>query len=214
MHVRDALARRRTRLADDHELGPKEAVDGLSECDEIRVVADIESRPGLAAAKRHGVRSPLLDAGLSKPWVRAVSRAMGLPTWDKPSESCLSSRFPYGTDITKDGLARVAAAERVVKDLGFRTVRVRVHDPVARIEVPAADLEALLAPGIRERVVDGLKSLGFAYVALDLEGFRSGSMNEPLRPVPRASEVARPGAADLSSAGGPTASATRAHPRD
>ena len=143
-----------------------------------------DHRPGLAAADRHGVRSPLVEAGLTKPWVRALARSIGLDTWDKPSESCLSSRFPYGTEITPAALSRVAAAERVLKEMGFRSVRVRVHDPIARIEVPAADLPALLAPGVRDRVVAGLKALGFVYVALDLEGFRSGSMNEPLRPGP------------------------------
>jgi uncharacterized protein len=138
-------------------------------------------RPGLAAADRHGVRSPLLEAGLGKPWVRAVAKARGLPSWDKPAESCLSSRFPYGTEITREGLVRVGDAERVLKDLGFRVVRVRIHEPIARIEIPLSDVPALLAPGIRDRILAGLKALGFAYVALDLEGFRSGSMNEPLR---------------------------------
>ena len=144
-----------------------------------------DHRPGLAAAGRHGVRSPLLEAGLGKPWVRAVSKALGLPSWDKPAEACLSSRFPYGSEITREGLARVRDAERVLKDLGFRVVRVRIHDPIARVEVPLEDAPALLAPGIRDRVVSGLKGLGFAYVALDLEGFRSGSLNETLRPVSR-----------------------------
>ncbi len=141
-----------------------------------------DHRPGLAARDRHRVRSPLLEAGLTKPWVRAVARAMGLPWWDKPAESCLSSRFPYGTEITHEGLARVRDAEEVVRALGFRVVRVRVHDTVARIEVPPADVPALLAPGLRDRVVAGLKGLGFVYVAVDVEGFRSGSMNEALRP--------------------------------
>lgn len=140
-----------------------------------------DHRPGLAAADRHGVRSPLLEAGLGKPWVRAVAKARGLPSWDKPAESCLSSRFPYGTEITREGLVRVGDAERVLKDLGFRVVRVRIHEPIARIEVPLSDVPALLAPGIRDRILAGLKALGFTYVALDLEGFRSGSMNEPLR---------------------------------
>ncbi|MFO0933279.1 MAG: ATP-dependent sacrificial sulfur transferase LarE [Planctomycetota bacterium] len=143
-----------------------------------------DHRPGLAARDRHRVRSPLLEAGLTKPWVRAVARAMGLPWWDKPAESCLSSRFPYGTEITHEGLARVRDAEEVVRSLGFRVVRVRVHDTVARIEVPPADLPALLADGLRERVVAGLKDLGFVYVTVDVEGFRSGSMNEALRPPP------------------------------
>lgn len=141
-----------------------------------------DHRPGLAARDRHRVRSPLLEAGLTKPWVRAVAHDLGLPWWDKPAESCLSSRFPYGTEITVAGLARVRDAEEVVRSLGFRVVRVRDHDPVARIEVPPADLPALLAPGLRGRVVEGLKALGFVYVTVDVEGFRSGSMNEPLRP--------------------------------
>jgi uncharacterized protein len=144
---------------------------------------DLEGhRPGHAAALRHGVRSPLLECGLGKLWVRAVSRRRGLSTWDKPSEACLSSRFPYGTEVTPEGLARVARAEQVLKTLGLRSVRVRVHDPVARIEVPLDALPALLEPGVRERVVEGIKAAGFAYVALDLEGLRSGSLNEVLRP--------------------------------
>ena len=176
-HCKDSLyAAARTVAADR---GLPWVVDGTNADDAS------DHRPGMAAAGTHGVRSPLLEAGISKAWVRAVSKALGLASWDKPSESCLSSRFPYGTEITKDGLHRVAAAERVVKDLGFRSVRVRVHDAVARIEVPAEDLPILLSPGIRERVIQGLKALGFVYVALDLEGFRSGSMNEPLRPGPR-----------------------------
>ncbi len=141
-----------------------------------------DHRPGFAAGLRHGVRSPLLEAGLTKPWVRALSKVLGLASWDKPSESCLSSRIPYGTEITREGLDRVRSAEDVVRGLGFRVVRVRVHDPVARIEVPLSDVPALLAPGVRERVVEGLKSLGFTYVSVDLEGFRSGSMNEIARP--------------------------------
>lgn len=142
-----------------------------------------DHRPGLAARERHRVRSPLLEAGLTKPWVRAVARELGLPWWDKPAESCLSSRFPYGTAITHEGLARVRDAEEVVRALGFRVVRVRVHDTVARIEVPSEDVPALLAAGLRDRVVTGLKALGFVYVTVDVEGFRSGSMNETLRPA-------------------------------
>jgi uncharacterized protein len=143
-----------------------------------------DHRPGRAAARERGVRSPLLEAGLTKPWVRALARRLDLPWWDKPADACLSSRFPYGTEITGPALRRVADAESVLKDLGFRVVRVRVHDPVARVEVPLADVPALLAPGVRERVVEGLKALGFLYVTLDVEGFRSGSMNEGLRRPP------------------------------
>ena len=146
-----------------------------------REVQRVAYRPGLAAARGLGVRSPLLEAGITKTWVRALSKEYDLQTWDKPADACLSSRFPYGTEVTAEGLDRVYRAERVLKDLGFRTVRVRVHDPVARIEVPPADLPALLADGVREKVVAGVKAAGFAYVALDIEGFRSGSLNEPLR---------------------------------
>ena len=142
-----------------------------------------EHRPGYAAGLAHGVHSPLLACGLTKPWVRALSRARGLSTWDKPSDACLSSRIPYGTEVTPAALERVARAERALKDLGFRAVRVRDHDPVARIEVPPADLTALLQPGLRERAIEGVRAAGFAYVALDLEGYRSGSLLEPLRPA-------------------------------
>jgi uncharacterized protein len=140
-----------------------------------------DHRPGLAAAARHGVVSPLLAAGLTKHWVRELSRAHGLATWDKPAEACLSSRFPYGTEVTAEALGRVERAERHLKALGFGTVRVRVHDPVARIEIPREDIPALLAEDVWEQAVRGVKAAGFRYVSLDLEGFRSGSLNEALR---------------------------------
>ena len=139
-----------------------------------------DHRPGMAAARAHGVRSPFLECGVGKAWVRAISRRRGLDTWDKPAEACLSSRFPYGTEVTRQGLQRIARAERVLKDLGLRSVRVRDHDPVARVEVPIADLAAVLAPGMRERILEGIQAAGFAYVALDLQGLRSGSLNETL----------------------------------
>ncbi len=139
-----------------------------------------DHRPGMGAARDHGVRSPFLECGLGKAWVRAVSRHRGLATWDKPAEACLSSRFPYGTEVTREGLLRVGQAERVLKSLGLRSVRVRDHDPVARIEVPVAELGAVLAPGMRERILAGIQEAGFQYVALDLQGLRSGSMNEVL----------------------------------
>jgi uncharacterized protein len=143
-----------------------------------------DHRPGLGAARRHGVRAPLLECGIAKDAVRSLSRSRGLATADRPPEACLSSRFPYGTPVTEEGLRRVWAAERALKALGFAEVRVRVHDPVARIEVPLAALGALLEPGVRERAVEGVRAAGFAFVALDLEGYRSGSLNEPLRPPP------------------------------
>lgn len=137
-------------------------------------------RPGLRAAEEHGVRHPLAEAGLTKDEIRALSRRVGLPTADRPSSPCLSSRFPYGTRITLDGLRRVAAAEQVLRDLGFRECRVRAHEPVARIEVPAEQVVRLAGADVREAVVRAFKAIGFAYVTLDLQGFRSGSLNEAL----------------------------------
>jgi uncharacterized protein len=141
-----------------------------------------DHRPGLRAATERGVRHPLVEAELSKAEIRLASRALGLPTWDRPASPCLSSRFPYGTRITVERLARVARAERVLRECGFGELRVRFHEAVARLEVPVADMPRLLAPAIRERVVETLKQLGFTYVTLDLQGFRSGSLNETLGP--------------------------------
>jgi uncharacterized protein len=137
-------------------------------------------RPGIAAAKDRGARMPLVDAQMTKADVRALSRQLGLRTWDKPQLACLSSRFPYGTQITPDRLRRVDAFEDGLRDLGFRQVRVRFHDTIARLEVPMEELASIAAPGVRERVVALGKKLGFAYIALDLAGFRSGSLNEVL----------------------------------
>jgi pyridinium-3,5-biscarboxylic acid mononucleotide sulfurtransferase len=135
-------------------------------------------RPGLEAAMLLGVRNPLLEAGLTKTEVRQASRELGLATWDKPSMACLASRMPYGRPITAAALKRIEAAEIVVRQLGFAACRVRDHDPIARIEVPAEDLSRLLER--RKDAVAALKALGYAYVALDLQGLRSGSMNEVL----------------------------------
>ncbi|MHB0884334.1 MAG: ATP-dependent sacrificial sulfur transferase LarE [Bacillota bacterium] len=138
-----------------------------------------DHRPGRQAAREIGVRSPLLEAGLSKDDIRALSRARGLPNWDKPALACLASRFPYGTRITRPELERVGAAERHLRGLGFNQLRVRNHGEIARIEVPARDLGRLLEA--REQVVARFKELGFLYVTMDLQGYRSGSMNEALR---------------------------------
>jgi uncharacterized protein len=134
-------------------------------------------RPGLRAAAEHGVRHPLVEAGLTKEDVRAVSRRLGLPTWDKPASACLSSRIAFGVRITVAELSRVGRAERALKELGLRQVRVRVHGDVARIEVDPEDLHRLASEELRARAVSTLKALGFRFVTLDLEGFRSGSMN-------------------------------------
>jgi uncharacterized protein len=140
-------------------------------------------RPGMKAKAEQDVRSPLLEAGLCKAEVREISKELGLPTWDKPAFACLSSRFPYGTAITPDHLAHVDRAEMLLRDLGFRSFRVRFHDAnTARIEVGPREIHRLLEDGIREMIVSHMKDLGFTYVTLDLQGYRTGSMNEVLPP--------------------------------
>lgn len=135
-------------------------------------------RPGMQAGKELGVVNPLLEAGLTKADIRAASKLLGLPTWSKPSYACLASRVPYGQAITPEKLSRIERAEYVLRDLGFAGCRVRDHGPVARIEVPADMLAQAVT--VREKIVDPLKQLGYQYVALDLQGFRSGSMNEAI----------------------------------
>ena len=135
-------------------------------------------RPGMAAAADLGVRSPLLEANLTKADIRAASRAMDLPTWDKPAMACLASRVPYGQAITADKLHRIERAETVLKDLGFAECRVRDHEDLARIEVPPDQIARVAECG--QALVASLKALGYTYVTLDLQGFRSGSMNEVL----------------------------------
>ena len=142
-------------------------------------------RPGLRAAEERGVRHPLIEAGLTKADVRAAARGLGLPAWDKPASACLSSRIPFGVTITVEELSRVGRAERSLKDLGYRQCRVRVHGDLVRIEVEAPDLRRLAEPGMRERVIIAMKALGYRYVTLDLEGFRSGSMNPETAPDER-----------------------------
>lgn len=141
-------------------------------------------RPGRRAAGQHAVRSPLVEAGLTKGDIRALSRERGLPTWDKPAMACLSSRIPYGTPITIEALTSVGRAEEYLRSLGVRQVRVRHHvlpagDTVARIETDDPGLDTLL--GHRREVTEHLKSLGYLYVTLDLAGYRTGSLNEALR---------------------------------
>ena len=137
-------------------------------------------RPGRQAAQEHGVRSPLQEVGLTKADVREMARALGLPNWNKPAAACLSSRIPYGTTITVQVLSQVEQAERALKRLGLGQLRVRHHDQVARIEVPASDFATVLAQ--REPIVAQFKTLGYTYVTLDLAGFRTGSMNEVIAP--------------------------------
>lgn len=137
-------------------------------------------RPGLNAAKQYGVRSPLVDADLTKAEIRELSKDMGLPTWDKPAQACLSSRIPYGTTVTVEALTSIAKAEEFLHGLGIKQLRVRHHDTVARIEVEPQDFLTLCDEDTREQVVKKFKEFGYSYVTLDLQGFRSGSLNEVL----------------------------------
>lgn len=134
-------------------------------------------RPGLRAAGERGVRHPLVEAGFSKKDVRTVSATIGLRSAEKPASACLSSRIPFGVTITVEALSKVGRAEQLLKELGFRQVRVRVHGEVARVEVEPADFARFADGDTRARVIRELQGLGYRYVALDLEGFRSGSMN-------------------------------------
>ncbi|GIW04571.1 MAG: adenine nucleotide alpha hydrolase [Thermomicrobiales bacterium] len=135
-------------------------------------------RPGMRAARQWGVRSPLVEVGLTKAEIRELSQEMGLPTWDKPAAACLSSRFQYGDPITVEKLRQVAAAESFLRGLGFRGFRVRHHDAVARLEFPREAIPDVLDRS--EEIVAGVKAAGYRFVALDLEGYRTGSMNEVL----------------------------------
>jgi pyridinium-3,5-biscarboxylic acid mononucleotide sulfurtransferase len=137
-----------------------------------------DHRPGRQAAAEFNVVSPLLDSGLTKRDIRTLARDLGLPNWDRPSMACLASRFPYGEAIDEDRLALVARAEDALRELGLRQFRVRAHGSVARLEVDPAEQEAAWA--MRERVADAIRTAGFAYVAQDLDGYRSGSLNETL----------------------------------
>ncbi len=137
-----------------------------------------DHRPGRVAATEHRVRSPLIEAELTKADIRSLSRERGLPTWDKPAMACLSSRLPYGTPVTVEALERVGAAEAFLRSLGARQLRVRHHDDVARIEVEPQDMAVLVEQ--REHIVARLNELGYKYITLDLAGFRSGSLNEVL----------------------------------
>jgi uncharacterized protein len=131
----------------------------------------------MKAALEHGARAPLLEAGLGKAEIRHLAREAGLSIWDKPARACLASRLPHGTLVTLEALGRVEKAEEALRRAGFTQFRVRDHGEVARIELEPKDIELLAAPGLRERVSSAVKGAGFRYVALDLEGYRQGSMN-------------------------------------
>ena len=169
-YCKQELFRRLRQVADRHAI--EWILDGTN-ADDARDV-----RPGARAAAECGVSSPLLKAGLTKTDIRRASRQMGLPTADKPAMACLASRFPYGARITPAGLQAVDRVEEALRRLGFRQVRVRHHGSVARIEVEAADIRRLWRPAVRRSITKLAKRQGFLYIAVDLEGYRMGSMNE------------------------------------
>lgn len=155
--------------------------EGLNEVVEGSNVDDNgDYRPGLVAIAELGIKSPLRSIGFSKEEIRILSKELGLPTWEKQSFACLSSRFPYGEEITKEKLGMVDKAEQLLLDLGFYQLRVRIHGRIARIELEPPEFERLLAEDVRLKVYTEFQKIGFSYVTLDLRGYRTGSMNETL----------------------------------
>ena len=176
-YCKDELYSRLTAMARDR--GFAVVVDGNNADDRG------DYRPGRQAAREHGVRSPLEEADLTKDDIRQLARQAGLASWDEPASACLSSRIPYGQQVTDERLRQIERAEQVVRDLGFRVFRVRHHDTVARLEIAKAEMPRALDPAINAALVSQLKAVGYQYVSLDLQGYRLGSLNEalPLRPV-------------------------------
>ncbi|MGE3844005.1 MAG: ATP-dependent sacrificial sulfur transferase LarE [Vicinamibacterales bacterium] len=150
-------------------------IDGSNADDRLDV------RPGRRAAREFGIESPLDAVGLTKDEIRALSRELGLPTWDAQASACLSSRIPYHQVVTPEKLHQIEIAEEVIADLGFRVFRVRHHDAVARIELGRDEMLRALEPSVRDALVSRLKAIGYTYVSLDLQGYRLGSSNEPIR---------------------------------
>jgi uncharacterized protein len=171
-HCKDELF---TKLSEIAEGGSYRFVFDGSNADDLN-----DYRPGRRAAEAHGVRSPLAECGISKNEIRTFSKDLGLSTWDKPSSPCLSSRFPYGRRITAEALARVERAEEYLRSLGLTDLRIRDHGDTARIEVSEELIQQLAAPLLRRDIVVKLKECGYKFIALDLEGYRSGSMNRVL----------------------------------
>ena len=158
----------------------------------VNVDDTLDFRPGHRAATEHQVLAPLLEAGLSKAEICLLSRRAGLPTWDRPASACLASRLPYGTEVTPERLGLVERGEAELRALGFRQFRVRLHDKLARVEISPDEMLRALSPEMAAAIADRLKAAGFAYVALDLHGYRQGSLNETLSPVgPRSAKAAR-----------------------
>jgi uncharacterized protein len=160
------------------QLGLAAVLDGFNADDRQ------DHRPGHQAAREHAIVSPLAEAGLTKPEIRAWSARLGLPTWDKPQMACLASRLPYGTQVTVARLKQVASAEKALRDLGLVNFRVRFHEQVARLELSAPELPRLFEPAFRAAVDSAIKATGFTFVAVDLEPFRSGRLNDALQTHP------------------------------
>ena len=160
--------------------GIKNAAPGYVVADGSNVDDQGDYRPGMRAIAELGIVSPLKDSGLAKSDIRELSKEAELPTWDHPSAACLASRFAYGEKITEEGLVRVAYAEKLIKDLGFTGIRVRVHGDLARIEAAPEDIPLLSYVHTREEISSELKRLGFKYVTIDIDGYRTGSMNEAI----------------------------------
>ena len=164
-----SIARRETSLLDREAIADGVNVDDLG-----------DHRPGLQAALEHGIVHPLVEVGMTKADVRGAARALGLAEWNKPAFACLSSRFPYGTAITEERLNMVGSVETLLRELGFRQVRVRYHGDVCRIEVLPTDLPRLVSNTVREPIIEAARAAGFKYTTLDLQGYRMGSLNEGL----------------------------------
>jgi len=165
-------------LAGLREIADGEGIEFV--LDAANVDDQSDYRPGRRAVREAGARSPLEEAGLTKADIRELSRCMALPTWDLPSMSCYAARFPYGESITEDKLARVRRAEGLLRELGFRQVRVRSHGNMARIEVEPDQVARAVEPGVREKILAVFHDIGFVYIAVDLVGYRTGSLNEEL----------------------------------
>ena len=172
-HCKTELYEHLARLAQDR--GFDVIVDGSNADDRG------DYRPGRQAAREFGVCSPLDEAGLTKPEIRALARDAGLPIWDEPASACLSSRIPYQSEVTEAKLATIEAAEEIVRALGFRVFRVRHHDTLARLEIGRDEMARAFEPDINQALISRLKAIGYKYVSLDLQGYRTGSLNEVLR---------------------------------
>ena len=172
-YCKDELYRNLSALARDRGLAV--VVDGNNADDRG------DYRPGRQAAREYGVQSPLDEADLTKDDIRALARDAGLASWNEPASACLSSRIPYGQEVTDERLRQIESAEDAVRELGFRIFRVRHHDAVARLEIARAEMPRALDPEVNEKLVAALKALGYQYVSLDLQGYRLGSLNEALR---------------------------------